>query len=161
MGAKVLLLSFVVLFSCCVSKNEPRSGAVSREEEILERILKSYYAVMSARDWRKYRTYFWDQATITTAWQQPADSAAGVHVISIDEFIRRAPEGPDSQPVFSEKMTDASIEVRNNLATAWVDYDAEFGTSESLMVWSGTDVFTFLRHEGDWKIVSLVFESKR
>ena len=159
MGLKVLLLSLVVLFSCCVNRDETRTSVVSGEEEVLEQILKSYYADMSARDWNKYRTYFWDQATITTAWQRPADSAVRVHVIGIDEFIRKTPEGPDSQPVFSEKMSGASIEVRNNLATAWVDYDAEFGTPDSLMRWSGTDVFTFLRHEGEWKIVSLVFES--
>ena len=129
------------------------------EKETLQAVLESYYADMSARDWQKYRAYFWDDATITTVWQQPGDSAASVHVISIDDFIAKTPEGPDSQPVFSERMKGSSIVVEGDLATAWVDYDAEFGRSDSLMRWSGTDVFSFLRHDGEWRIVSLVFKS--
>lgn len=115
---------------------------------------------MSARDWRKYRGYFWDDATITTVWQQPPDSVAKVHVITIDAFIAKTPEGPDSQPVFSERMKGASISVKGDLATAWVDYDAEFGQPDSLMRWSGTDVFTFLKHDGEWRIAALVFDGE-
>jgi hypothetical protein len=56
-------------------------------------------------------------------------------------------------------MKDSEIKVQGNISEAWVRYEAKFGTSDSLMQWTGTDVFTLLRHEGDWKIVSIVFEA--
>ena len=144
----------------CVPDNQDAKGTLSSSEDAaLEKILEEYYRDMSNRDWEKYRGYFWDDATITTAWKKPGESATRVHIITIDEFIVATPQGPDSQPVFSEKMKTASIHIRNNLADAWVEYDAEFGKPDSLMKWSGTDVFTFLRNEGKWKIVSLVFEN--
>lgn len=149
----------LLLGACAQRGEEGRDTPASPEEAGLRKILESYYADMSARDWRKFRGYFWDNATITTAWQQPPDSVEKVHVVTIDDFIAKTPEGPDSQPVFSERMKGASISVKDNLGSAWVDYDAEFGQPDSLMRWSGTDVFTFLKHAGEWRIVALVFES--
>lgn len=114
---------------------------------------------MSDRNWEKYRSHFWPGATITTAWKQPGDSVVTVDVTTIDDFIKETPQGPDSQPIFEESMLDSEIRSSGNIAEAWVNYKAKFGTKENLAEWSGTDVFTFLRHEGEWKIVSLVFES--
>jgi len=138
---------------------ENTSSEGSAENAVLEKLLVSYYNDMSQRDWKKYRNYFWDNATITTAWQKPGDTAVRVHVITIDDFIVQTPQGPDSQPVFREQMKKSSIEIKNNLAAAWVEYDAEFGKPDSLMKWSGTDVFSFLKNNGEWRITSLVFES--
>lgn len=149
-----------VVFSCGEGARQGEESPRSGEQVVLEEKLAAYYADMTARDWRKYRTHFWDSATLTTAWQSSGDSAARVHVITIDEFIRLTPQGPDSQPVFAERMKSASIQVKNNLATAWVEYDAEFGKPDSLARWSGTDLFTFMKHAGEWKIVSLVFEAE-
>lgn len=155
----VTILYPLVLTSCINERAENTSADASGEKAVLEKLLVSYYDDMSARDWEKYRSYFWDNATITTAWQKPGDSAVRVHVITIDEFIEQTPQGPDSQPVFREEMKNSSIEIKNNLAAAWVDYDAEFGKPDSVMKWSGTDVFSFLKNNGEWRITSLVFES--
>jgi len=149
----------VCLVSCANNRHERGDAQSSAEVPVLNKLLASYYADMSERDWQEYREYFWDDATLTTSWQKEGDTVARVNVTSIDAFIEQTPRGPDSQPIFSERMKSASIQVRDNLATAWVEYDAEFGQPDSLMRWSGTDVFTFLRHDGEWKIVSLVFES--
>jgi hypothetical protein len=129
------------------------------DESVVNEKLQTYYADMSARDWKKYKTHFWNNATITTAWKQPGDSIATVDVTTIDDFIRETPNGPDSQPIFEEKMLRSEIHINGNLAQALVYYEAKFGTSENLSEWKGTDLFTLLRHGGEWKIVSLVFES--
>ena len=159
----LFIVPCLALFSCG-GKMEPDSISIASLSDTpegagIETLLKTYYRDMSDRDWEAYRSHFWDNATITTAWQQPGDSTSLVDITVIDDFILETPNGPDSQPIFEESMKDSKITVNGNLAEAWVTYQAKFGTPDSLMQWTGTDVFTLLRHEGEWKIVSLVFES--
>ena len=54
-------------------------------------------------------------------------------------------------------MTDARITRSGNLAQAWVHYHARFGDPGELMEWSGIDAFTLLYHDGEWKIVEIVY----
>lgn len=158
-----IFLLFLLL--ACTSKTENSSSTVSMsntsERDSIDSLLHRYYKDMSARDWKKYRHYFWDYATITTAWQAPGDSTARVDVTMIDDFIKETPSGPDSQPIFEETMNDSKITTQGNLAVAWANYKAKFGTSEKLMEWSGTDLFTLMRHRGEWRIVSLAFEGDK
>jgi hypothetical protein len=117
------VLAVVVL--SCTGKNDgersiTRLIADTPEGAAVESRLKAYYDDMSNRDWQKYRTHFWERATLTTAWQQPGDSMATVDVTTIDDFIRETPQGPDSQPVFEERMKDSHIKVQGNIAEAWV-----------------------------------------
>jgi hypothetical protein len=155
----------IALVISCTEKSDNTSSTLSfsdtPEGAAVEARLKEYYKDMSARNWKKYRTHFWDNGTITTAWKQPNDSLAKVDVTSIDDFIKETPNGPDSQPIFEETMRSSKISVQGNIAEAWVEYDAKFGTKENLSKWRGTDVFTLLRHDGQWKIVSLVFEANQ
>jgi len=164
MRSFAVILAAISLFSC-TTKTDNSTSTISLtdtpEGEAVEIKLKEYYKDMSARDWKKYRSHFWNNATITTAWQQPGDSAATVDVTTIDDFIKEAPNGPDSQPVFEEKMTDSKIKVQGNIAEAWVNYEAKFGKPDSLTQWKGVDVFTLMRHNSEWKIVSLVFEAEQ
>lgn len=155
---------FYTVFSCilmiaCDNQERNRADSFSTDDSTLHAFLDEYYKTMSNRDWRKYRECFWENATIIASWQKEGDSAVNVHVTTIDDFIEATPAGPDSKPIFSEKMRSASVDIKGNLASAWVDYDVEFGTRDSLMKWSGTDVFTFLKNNGEWRIASLVFES--
>lgn len=157
-----LVLSIIFVVVSCESRTGNSTSRISLsdtpEGKQIETRLGQYYNDLSDRDWQKFRSHFWDNATITTAWQKPGDSLALVDVTTIDDFIREAPLGPGSQPIFEEKMKNSRVEVQGNLANAWVDYDVSFGTKDSLQQWSGTDVFTFFRHDGQWKIVSIVFE---
>lgn len=137
---------------------EPGSSpaAAPGEEGVLAE-LRRYYADFSERDWTAFRDHFWPGATITTIWQAEGELAPTVQVQTIPEFVRAAPEGPGSQPIFSETMRDARIRVHGALAQAWVTYDAEFGEPDDLMTWSGIDAFNLLKHDGRWRIVSLAF----
>jgi hypothetical protein len=148
------------LLTGCVNRTDPTpvTNLDVQDKQEIKDMLSRYYADMSRRDWKKFRGYFWDSATITTVWQKPGDLAAKVNIITIDEFIRETPFGPDSKPIFQEIMTGADISVRNDLAIAWADYEAKFGTNDSLAVWKGKDLFSIMRHLGEWKIVALSFE---
>ncbi len=120
-------------------------------------MLVRYYADMTRKDWKKYREYFWDSATIATVWQKPGDSAEKVNIITVDEFIRQTQNGPDSKPIFEETMTSSNINIVGELAEVWAEYKAKFGTKDSLMEWKGKDLFSLMRHRNQWKIVSLSF----
>lgn len=119
--------------------------------------LVGYYDDLSDRDWDAFRTHFWERATITTRWQPPGEDAVRVVVSTVDEFVAKAPEGPGSQPIFEERMTSLTGTARGDLAVAWAGYRARFGAPGDVQEWTGTDVFTLLRHDGRWRIVSLTF----
>ena len=147
----LLLISFVILSSCVKTKQNDVAD--------IEVFLEDYYRIMSDRDWVKYKTFFIDNASLTTIWQTESDSVPGIFSVSIDEFIDQTPQGPDSQPIFEERMISHEISAKGNLAQAWVKYEAKFGTDENLMRWKGYDQFSLIRFKGEWRIVSIVYES--
>lgn len=164
---KPLIYQFALLFllsAASVSCDRPEeplensSGSLplsdSLETVLLERV-KSYYADFSSRDWNRYADHFWPGAHLTTVWQPPGADSLEVTMTTIEEFIAQADQGPGSQPVFEEKMIDAKVQAYNNLATVWATYAATFGSKDSLMEWQGIDAFTYMKHEGQWRIIAL------
>jgi len=150
----LLSLYFCVGNSQILSENEKQSTAH------LQALLEQYYVTMSDRDWEAYKMFFSSDATLTTIWQQETDSLPKIHTTSISDFIAQTKDGPDSQPIFEEKMLNSEIDVNNNLAQAWVNYKAKFGSNEELMEWKGIDLFSFIKFDNEWKIVSILFESE-
>jgi hypothetical protein len=105
------------------------------------------------------KVFLLTRATLTTVWQTDSSSNPDIFTSTIDEFLDQTKDGPDSQPVFEEKMVESEIVVKQNLANAWVKYDAKFGSEDNLMTWSGYDLFSLIKHEGEWKIASIVYSS--
>lgn len=154
----VLLLLVFISIQC---RNTPVAGeSGQQEQQTIEALLQSYYQSMSERDWASYRQFFSAEATLTTIWSAEDSNSPQIHTNTITEFLAQTAEGPDSQPIFEEKMTKAEISLNGNLAQAWVNYEAKFGSKDSLLEWKGLDLFSFIRHNNEWKIVSLVFESE-
>lgn len=158
----VLLLPAIVTFlaSCNQTSRQPdlgnRSAADSLRQVLLSEV-NQYYADMSARNWEVYASHFWPDASLTTVWQPPGEDALRVVMTDIEEFVEQADEGPGSQPVFEEEMLEADVKVYGNLAAVWATYTAKFGTRDSLIKWKGIDAFTYMKHEGKWRIVSLAY----
>jgi hypothetical protein len=155
---RALTLGALVLMSACsLERHEPppSSGEAIRLE--VENQLRRYYADFSARDWTAFASHFWPGAIITTAWQPPGEPDLRVDVQTVPAFVERAPEGPGSKAVFSEEMMSADIRVSGGLAQAWVRYRAQLGDLGAVAEWEGTDAFSLLAVDGQWKIVSLTF----
>jgi hypothetical protein len=124
----------------------------------VRRTLQAYYQRFSRRDWPAFRRSFWDGATITTRWTPPGARAERVVVQPVDEFVRRAPEGPGRLAVFSEAPLEVDVHLYGDLAQAWVLYRARFGvTADSVTEHHGIDAFHLMRDDGQWRIVSLTF----
>lgn len=127
-----------------------------RSAEVRDALVE-YYADFSARDWDAFAAHFHEGATLSTVWSPAPESPPELMVMTIPDFVAQAPQGPGSQPIFEERMTDAEIRVTGDLATAWASYDARFGSPGEVMEWSGIDAFTLIRFEGEWRIVSLAY----
>ncbi len=119
--------------------------------------LADYYADLSARDWKAFADHFWPGAAITTAWQPPGENAVRVVPSTVEEFVRLAPQGPGSQPIFEERMLDARVEVERSIAHAWVHYRMTFGDERDVARFDGVDSISLLELGGRWRIAALVF----
>jgi hypothetical protein len=138
---------------------EPAPVVDSTSAEVLA-FLESYYDAFSDRDWDRFATHFWPGATITTVWQAPGEPAPRVTVTAVPDFVRQAPEGPGSREIFEERMLAADVTVRGTLAQAFARYQVRFGDPGEIAEWEGIDSFSFLWHDGQWRIVSLSFASE-
>lgn len=156
-----LPLILLLLFQCTAEDKAPAASATPSADAELEQLVRDYYQTMSDRDWEAYADFFTERAILTTVWQGPQDSLPSININSISEFLAKTGEGPDSQPIFEETPNHIEISRRGqDLASAWVHYDASFGTEEQLMNWSGYDLFSFIRYQGEWKITALTFASE-
>ena len=109
------------------------------------------------RDWTRFQDHFWPGATLTTVWAPDPEEGERVVVTTIPDFVAQAPLGPGSREVFEERMVSARLEIAGGLAQAWVRYDARFGDPGAIVEWSGIDAFNLIRHQGQWRIVSLAY----
>lgn len=139
------------------SAPEAVADAAARDSVLVE--LRAYYRDFSARDWKAFREHFWPDATITTIWRPGGEERERVMVQTAGDFADAGPEGPGSREIFEEEMVSHRVDVdgRAGVATVWADYRARFGDPGDVTEWGGTDVFTLLRHDGRWRIASLVF----
>ncbi len=152
-----LLITCSYFFTACNSENQSKSKNI--HDDVIKELLIDYYQTMSDRNWKSYKDFFSSDATLTTIWKKETDSIPKILTTSINDFIAQTKDGPDSQPIFEEKMLSSEINVNKNLAIAWVRYEAKFGSKNNLTEWKGIDVFSFIRHNNEWKVVSIVFES--
>ena len=152
----LLLVSLFTLIN--VNNLSGRSTAI-QDTSILKTFIENYYEVMSARDWTTYKTYFTDQAVLTTVWQESADDEATIYTNTIDGFLAQTKNGPDSQPIFEEKPISIEIKIKGDLASVWAKYEAKFGTEENLMRWKGNDLFSLIHHNDKWYISALTYVS--
>jgi hypothetical protein len=139
----------------CTPEPAPITDPATRRE--LDAAVAQYYRDMSARDWPAYASHFWPRATLTTVWQPPGESAARVVITSLEEFLGQTAEGPDSKPVFEERLLSQESRIAGDLAHVWAHYEVRFGDSAQVATWRGFDAFTWMKHDGVWRIVALAY----
>ena len=153
-----LALALILLSACTVRRATP--GASNPEEEAVRASVQQYYRDMSARDWTAYAGHFWPRATLTTVWQPAGAPAPRVVVTTIDSFLTTTGQGPDREPVFEEHLLGQEVRVTGNLAQIWARYEVRVGDSGSVRTWRGVDAFTWMKHEGAWRIVALAYTAE-
>ena len=136
------------------------ADAPTEAEAELRNRVERYYATLTARNWEAYRDFFWPEATLTTVWQPPGEDAPRVVMTSIEQFIENTDQGPDSKPIFEENLLGQDARLLENLGQVWARYEARFGDSTNVMTWRGVDAFTWMRHDGEWRIVSMAYTNE-
>lgn len=152
-GLTVMVL--LPLLACAAEPARPRASEDPQEEILRE--VRRYYVDFSDRDWNAFAEHFWPGATMTTVWHAPGESGPRVLATTVPRFIEQAPLGPDSKPIFEERMDRAEVRSHGNLAHVWAHYTARFGDSTNVATWRGIDAFTLMKHDGRWKIVALAY----
>jgi hypothetical protein len=150
-----LSLGLLLLLACEVRRAPPRPA--DGEDRAVREEVAQYYRDMSARDWSAYRSHFWPGATLTTVWAPPGAAGPKVAIMTIEQFLAQTGAGPDSKPLFEERLLGQEVRVMGNLAQVWARYEARFGDSTSVATWRGIDAFTWMKHEGRWRIVALAY----
>jgi hypothetical protein len=132
-------------------------AAVPAAEAQVRTALEAFYDAYNARDWKRARGHFWDGATISGVRPQADKPAPVVKVNSVAEFFDEFSRAPESGSQGFEGRLEGEPEVRaaSNVAQAWCHFEARFGGPEESMSWRRVDAFTFVLHEGTWKIASL------
>lgn len=159
-GLALLALACFLSLVACGATRSPSLGSPERQSEVLAAV-EAYYRDLSARDWEAFASHFWPDARLTTIWQAQGAEAPTVFSTDVPEFVRRAPEGPDSASIFEEHLVEAEVLVTANLAVVWATYEAAFGEPGELQRWSGVDAITLMEHEGRWAITSIAFAAQR
>lgn len=149
-----VIIYFFSLISCENPNLNHESDIATKE---IETFIIDYYSVMTSRNWTAYRDFFSDKASLTSIWQESTETNAQIFSNTISDFISQTANGPDSQPIFEEKPIDIEIEIKENLAAVWVKYEAKFGSDNELIEWKGYDLFSLIRFENQWKIISLAY----
>jgi hypothetical protein len=150
-----LIVVLVLLGGCTVRRAAPAPS--NPDDEAVRLAVQQYYRDMTARDWPAYAAHFWPRATLTTVWKPPRESAPRVVVTTIDSFLATTGEGPDSRPIFEERLLGQDVRMAGNLAHVWARYEARFGDSALVRTWRGVDAFTWMKHDGAWRIVALAY----
>jgi hypothetical protein len=153
-GPMRLLILFLSFGLCACRSDRPTADPATRE---VDSVVAQYYRDMSDRNWTAYRDHFWPQATLTTVWQPPGEVEPRVVVTTIESFLASTAQGPDSKPIFEERLLSNETRVLANLAHVWARYEARFGDSSSVMTWRGIDAFTWMKYDGRWRIVSVAY----
>lgn len=124
-------------------------------------VLEAFYAAYNAREWKLARTYFWDGATITEVRIRDDQPTPGVSVSSVAEFFDELSQEGAAGPLgFRGSLEGApAVRIASNVAQAWCPFRASFGGPQQSMSWRRVDAFTFVLHEGSWKISSLAQSS--
>ena len=130
-----------------------------REELAVRELIDLYYQDFNNSDWNAVAGHFWSDAEITTVWQAAGENGDRVVRTTIDEFFARAPRDNPYGETFETWTIRAEVHVYKELAQAWVRYGARLDDSGDVVEWDGVDAFTFLKHDGVWKIAALMFAS--
>jgi hypothetical protein len=158
-----LTVALLATTACTIQLDDRSAGQVNDDsvaEQAVRAALERYYGAFSRLDSAAFLAHFWPGADVTTAWRAPGADSVAVTIMPVEEFMRQWAAGPGSRPIFEERMVQASIRLRGDLAQAWVRYTARFGDSTHVDEWSGIDAFTLMRVGTEWRIVELAFAAE-
>jgi hypothetical protein len=131
--------------------------AATDEAQVGE-LLQRYYDDFATGDWSRLRQHFWPDATLVTIRSPGLGAPPSVVVLSIGDYIVRHGNGGSRGSRLRIELDTRRIESVGSIASAITHYRAIDSSGQEEQSWRGADLFSLVRHEGQWRIASLVFE---
>ena len=121
----------------------------NNDEQAVEEVVIALFDAMRAGDGDKVRSLFVEGTILQSTAER--DGQPVLNKLTAEEFANRvdAAEGP----MWDEKIWDLNVQVRNRLASAWMDYAFFLGDTFSHC---GVNSFQMFKSEDGWKIIYLV-----
>ena len=121
--------------------------------------LERYYADFSSRNWSRFSTHFWPDATISAVRRQAGEDTLRAVVWTVPEFIASVRGVLEREPIFEVRMGTAQVLVRGNLAQVWTHYRVRLG-DVNLSEWDSANAFTLIRARNRWRVVSVSYDTE-
>jgi hypothetical protein len=127
-------------------------------------VLERFYRDFAHGDWNAMQERFWPGASVIAirTREQRGDKQGGDKQV-VNEPIESCIERLRANVARAKPLEIALIEHRivptGSIAQASIQYSAVDKSGDAPQGWSGTDAFTLVRHEGQWRIASLAFGS--
>lgn len=131
---------------CPVPANS--AGPASDREQVLQ-IVQRFFDALAANDVETSRALFVPGAHITAARNTPAGFV--LRRRTIEDDLQKMPA---NQNRYLERAWDSTVHLQGRLAAVWTPYDFHLNGKFSH---SGIDVFTLVKTDDGWKIVSLAY----
>lgn len=144
--------AFLVSLMVCllVSTGSQGEQGNSVEKQQLNTLISGYFSSWSKPDMEAYKSCFHPKASIYFI-----DGSGNPHHSLLEEFIARQEKAHQSaRERLSERPTQTSVVVQGRIAHAAVRWELQKGGASV----TGTDYFTFIKKDGGWKILSLIYE---
>jgi hypothetical protein len=122
-------------------------------------LLEGYYADFGARNWTAFAGHFWPGATIATIRKPTGAPRETVVVTLVDEYVTSASSAGANATPITIKLTARDVRRDGILAQVFARFDANVQAQGELHTWHGVDAFTLMKHDGEWRIASLVIGS--
>jgi hypothetical protein len=122
-------------------------------------VLERFYRDFAHGDWSSMGERFWPGASVIAIRRREQDGEKQVVTESIEACIERLRAQVSRTKPLEITFDEYRIEPTGAIAQASIKYSAIDTSGDAPQSWSGTDAFTLVRHEGEWRIASLVFGS--
>lgn len=127
---------------------------IAQDSAAVVRLSTAMLAALSARDTAAVRSMLVPGAFLA-AVMDPASTQAPARVQTEAQFIATLATGSDR---LLERLWDPKVFLYGTLAEVHAPYDFHVNGTFSHC---GTDIFTLMRHQGAWRIVSIVYTMQR
>lgn len=151
-SARVIPLTLLLL---CASALPAYAQSLASEEEV-EQLLRNLFDGMRAGDSARVRSVFHPDARMLSVGVRPADGAAVLRRVSVDEFVRAV--GAPRDEIWDERIRDVEVRVDENLATAWMKYWFYRGDAFSHC---GVNAFQLVRGADGWGVIQITDTRRR
>lgn len=137
------------------------SAPAGAQDPDVRRLLDDYYRDYASGDGSALAQHFWPDATLATIRSRALGEGSSVVVMRVEDYVRQHMGAGARETPLRIELETPDIQTTGSVASVVAHYRAVDPSGHEAQSWQGADVFSLVRHEGQWRIASLVFEGAR